>query len=679
MMLLSRFWYVFLSLLLAMALYVVFLAVGQYNRRNQVAMTEGLASDSQTVRWALQIDARRRLDALLPAAVDKGIQDSLNASNGKDKVLPKSRDDSRKSLDTFNSKLPAEYKYDSLFAVDRDGRVVAQLGFDQASPYEDFELGGYPAVYDALHGFLRDDTWVLGGRLYRVSARPVEYDVAQPPVGAVVGLKIVDNRFATEMSKLTRTNLLFFASGIRLAQGSGTETFDDKLLELVTAEVPKVEADKADSYKDSGRSGIRLLNQDEVGAVFSRFEGEAWEQRAGFAVARMRVSIPGPMGFLNGADDKDKESAPRLVLVLIAVVFALIGFGFSFLEHSLPLNEMKKQAARLKKGEIDLLQLARFRGLYRPIAGDINVGIERVAEKGGAPRKLADVDAIMGAVPAQPSMSAFAFPDASQSGGAPGLPGSIRPPSSASGSHPGLGGAPPPRPPGMHPAPGASGGFQTVEAPSRPGFPIEVASRPGLDRPPPPAPAAPPPGPPLVGGGRPPGAPPPPPAHKPPPPAPFPAAPSAVALGAGSGAMVASAGLPPRPVPPPTGPSMARPPAPVGGAVANAALASLPQPGARPGEEEEAATMVGSAPHEVMRAAVGNSNEESEWLGVYEDFIRTKKQCGEPTDGLTFEKFQHTLKKNRDALIQRHGCKRVRFSVYVKEGRASLKATPVKD
>jgi hypothetical protein len=83
-----------------------------------------------------------------------------------------------------------------------------------------------------------------------------------------------------------------------------------------------------------------------------------------------------------------------------------------------------------------------------------------------------------------------------------------------------------------------------------------------------------------------------------------------------------------------------------------------------------------------MAAASGqhpSGAEAGEWLAVYEDFIRTKKQCGEPTDGLTFEKFQHTLKKNRDALIQRHGCKRVRFSVYVKEGRASLKATPVKE
>jgi hypothetical protein len=113
-----------------------------------------------------------------------------------------------------------------------------------------------------------------------------------------------------------------------------------------------------------------------------------------------------------------------------------------------------------------------------------------------------------------------------------------------------------------------------------------------------------------------------------------------------------------------------------------------PPPGAAgvpkaPGSDEEP-TMVGQVPKDVMAQASGNhlasSNDEAaEWLGVYEEFIRTKKQCGEPTDGLTFEKFQHTLKKNRDALIQRHGCKRVRFSVYVKEGRASLKATPVKE
>jgi hypothetical protein len=108
----------------------------------------------------------------------------------------------------------------------------------------------------------------------------------------------------------------------------------------------------------------------------------------------------------------------------------------------------------------------------------------------------------------------------------------------------------------------------------------------------------------------------------------------------------------------------------------------VPPPASQHGDDDDA-TMVGSVPAEVMAQATGANqrvlDDNAEWLTVYEDFIRTKKQCGEPTDGLTFEKFSHTLKKNRDALIQRHGCKRVKFSVYVKEGRASLKATPVKE
>jgi len=93
--------------------------------------------------------------------------------------------------------------------------------------------------------------------------------------------------------------------------------------------------------------------------------------------------------------------------------------------------------------------------------------------------------------------------------------------------------------------------------------------------------------------------------------------------------------------------------------------------------------MVAQPSADLITAASGQhpavQDPTAEWHAVYDEFIRTKRDCGEPTDGLTFEKFQQTLKKNRDALMQRHGCKRVKFSVYVKEGRASLKATPVRD
>jgi hypothetical protein len=64
---------------------------------------------------------------------------------------------------------------------------------------------------------------------------------------------------------------------------------------------------------------------------------------------------------------------------------------------------------------------------------------------------------------------------------------------------------------------------------------------------------------------------------------------------------------------------------------------------------------------------------------VFHEFLAMRERCGEPGDGLTFEKFVGKLRKNRDQLVKKYGCRTVRFQVYVKEGRAALKATPVRD
>jgi hypothetical protein len=64
---------------------------------------------------------------------------------------------------------------------------------------------------------------------------------------------------------------------------------------------------------------------------------------------------------------------------------------------------------------------------------------------------------------------------------------------------------------------------------------------------------------------------------------------------------------------------------------------------------------------------------------VFEQFIAVKKSCSEPTSGLTYQKFADKLVKNRDDLKAKTGCREVRFTVYVKDGKAALKATPVKD
>lgn len=617
-MILSRLWYVLLGLAVAVALYVVFVAVGQYDRQNLRALKEGLASDSQTVEWALKIDARRRLDALLAGSVDPTLQQALvGANSSKDgKVPDKSRTDAKKALGAVNDGIPADFRPDSIFAVDRDGRVIGEVGYDAVAGNDEFELGGYPAVNDALHGWVRDDVWLLGSRMYVVVARPVEYDVTQRPAGAIVGLKEISKRFASDLAKRTRTNIAFFASGQRASGGVGVEGFDEENLDAVGNDLKSVD-DKA--YGDSGRSDPRMLSN-ELGAMYARLSGDASTLGGGFAVARVRRPLGGPLGFLNTADDKDKANVPWPLLVGVALLAVVFGILFTVLEHTLPLRELLKQAELLKSGAMDGLQVAKFRGSYRLAAQGLNLGMERSIEKaGGVTRKPADLESILGPTPAQPSMSAFSFPMA-DGGSSPAIP----------------------------PVPASSPGLPpTHQAPSSP---MLAPPRPSpLGPPGPPRPAA--------GAALPPLA---------------PLGPVGPPPGMGNFANLG----PPKPVGPPLGrlqgPSPKPPPA----------APPPPAPSGFGNDDDEDATMVGAVPAEVMAQATGANAaapEPAEWLSVYDDFIRVKKQCGEPTEGLSFEKFAQTLKKNRDALIERHRCKRVKFTVYTKDGRASLKATPVKD
>jgi hypothetical protein len=299
--------------------------------------------------------------------------------------------------------------------------------------------------------------------------------------------------------------------------------------------------------------------------------------------------VASPTDFLTLADNTDKEKVPKLPIILVVVGMAVLGLILSFVEYNMPLNTFRSEAVRLAKGQIDVLSPSRFRGLYKKIAADLNDGIEKVAAKGGAPRRAADLEQVLGPIPAQPQMSAFSVPGA---GGPP-----PEPPSGPT--------RPMPRPPPGGSAPrlrsGQSGQMPAVvDAPA----PVETPEEPVDLRPSAPTPPT---------GGRQPPAPP----RRPTP-------------GAGSPAVVVPAPAP-------------------------AVVVPAPQ-----------------------AAGDGEFDEIADWRRVYEEFLSLKQQCGEDTGSLTFEKFKGTLQRNKDALVQRHGCARVKFTVYVKEGKAALKASPVK-
>ena len=100
-----------------------------------------------------------------------------------------------------------------------------------------------------------------------------------------------------------------------------------------------------------------------------------------------------------------------------------------------------------------------------------------------------------------------------------------------------------------------------------------------------------------------------------------------------------------------------------------------PRRGGAPAAVEAPSVAEGS---NISSAPAGDFNELEDWRRVYEEFLALKKQCVEDTTSLSFEKFKGTLQRNKDALVARHNCTRVKFTVYVKEGKAALKASPVK-
>lgn len=542
-MLLSRFWYVLTGLALGILMFLLSLAQGMYNRAGDRARGEGLSADSQVVSSYLKDDARARSGQLVKFALDQDMAKALQAaSKSETKLDDKYREKVTASLKKINATIDEESSFDAVFAVDQHGRVVGQIGYPQAGGMDDFELGGYPVVADALHGFIRDDTLVWG-RIYRVVARPVQVEAGELPAGAVIGGRVLDDRFARELSQRTGAAVAFYVNGGRTAAGA-PEGFNKASLDQIVSDLDSLAQDQ--DYMEKGRSGIREVGET-LSVQYTRLPGEAYELGAGVAVARESSRVASPFGFFDEADDKDKAAADKVMAGALMAIVIVLGLAFSFLEHTVPLRKFQGEAAKLSSGQTDQLQPSRFRGIYRKIAADLNDGIDKVAASmGGQSRKATNLEDVLGDLPAQPQMAAFAVPGGDMPESAGGL------------------------------QPASSGGFPAP---------------PGGARPQPP-----------------------------------------------------SGGLP---TPPRRG--------------------GLPQP---PG---------GAAAAVAAPSSVSAEDIEAEWRGVFDQFVATKTQCGEPTEGFTYEKFRKTLVKNRDALVARHGVSRVKFSVYVKDGKAALKASPVKD
>ena len=100
-----------------------------------------------------------------------------------------------------------------------------------------------------------------------------------------------------------------------------------------------------------------------------------------------------------------------------------------------------------------------------------------------------------------------------------------------------------------------------------------------------------------------------------------------------------------------------------------------------PQQEEPMGEAGAEAPAEAgtegVAAAEEGDADEAHFQETFERFLELRQQTGEPGN-VSYDKFVAKLRRNREELMARHNASGVRFSVYLKDGRAAIKASALR-
>jgi hypothetical protein len=101
--------------------------------------------------------------------------------------------------------------------------------------------------------------------------------------------------------------------------------------------------------------------------------------------------------------------------------------------------------------------------------------------------------------------------------------------------------------------------------------------------------------------------------------------------------------------------------------------------------DDDNRTVVAQVPKDLLSQSAQQANggpdaaDQAHYKEVFEKFLQTRIDCSEDTSDLTFDRFVTKLLKNRQQILEKHKARGVRFQVYVKDGKAALRALPVRD
>ncbi len=538
-----------------------------------------------------------------------------------------------------------------IWLLDRRGRVVARSSQEDKT-YGD-SMRGYYLVQDALDGYVRDDLWMLQDGLYRVAAAPVLTRDLQW-AGAIVLGQAVDKEFAGALADNIDANINFYVAGDSVASSQPVQIHKD----VVEGSKELAEIEQG---KDCATSKVLRVKAGEGRylAINARLPGEAGQQGAFFSVYVEQAEALDFMGTLKAAkkDDLGFDRFPWIKVALAFVLMMGIGFGLMFKEVDGPLKRLNKEAVGLAQGDQERFQEEAHSSKYGSIARSVNISIDKMQR--ATKDAKGDMDKLLGAAPSAgtskstgsklppvgigaslganaakaPSPSDFKF------GGAPAPAASDLGLSAPPPAMPGL-----TAPPAKESKPKASSGFGDKTPPPMPG--AKKASKPeggikfNMKRP-----------------------------------TDSQTAPAAVSLGGASDKLGMDADI------------LGDDSSSLENLIAGGDPLGTELPPSVGAEEDKASSAADKKPEvsspevdpdEAPTIANDSAGSSGYFEQIFQEFMTMKKKCGESTENLTFERFSKKLQKNQDALIAKRSCSSVKFQVYEKDGKAALKASPVK-
>jgi hypothetical protein len=624
----SKIWLFLIALTGAVALTIALVLPRPAQRALSRGEAKRLKDACSVIHILLADDARTRVDLAGAFARAPEVMNALEAASGVERLDEARMKQVRDVGETVMKAIQGARKPDFAMLIDRRGRVVARVRLDDGD-FGDV-AAGRPLIDDALAGYLRDDLWAQNTTMYFVSAAPVVKQDAY--AGAVVLGHQVTNELAQRLVMPLGVDMGFHLGRDPIA-GSKAIAFDHGAMQ---AAITALGSDPAKDCLDVKQIEFRAGAEDHI-AVVARLPGEAGARQAYYSVIAKRPEELGLVGTLKAVTDSDLAfgNFPWILVAGGFLVVLVVGIGLMFVEVDRPLRRLTAEAVRLAKGETERMSEDAHAGKFGSIARSVNIHIDKLGREAKSAKK--DLDQLLGPAPEGSlgtiDLLATALPAARPGGPATAVP---PPPSdfrfNDSGPLPAR--TPPPRA-GTPPA------FRTASPPAVP--PPAVISQP----PPPPLQAPP-----------------------PPPPNVFPQR-SGLTFDDDILGHAPAEASPPRVDP--TGGSAPR-------STGRAVGVPTPRDLASPIDPTG-----GSAPRSTGRA-VGvptprdlASPIDPYFKQIFDQFVSAKRSCNESTTGLVYEKFADKLVKNRDDLMHKTGCREVRFTVYIKDGKAALKATPVKD